>query len=185
MLGGPAEAAPGIGSIVVEPSPSGPAEAGGETPVCAALALAPGEGISLALRDGAAVLRLPPGFAPAVAACLAVLRPALDRAAGTSPAEPDAALPLARKIASRIGWSAIALLDVVDGRFAPLTIGDVTVAAWARARAWALIPPESEGAPAGAVLRATWLRPGGETPHPGEPPHGGQTGASPSGGDLA
>ncbi len=165
----------GPGPILVEPrgasAPAGP----DETPICAALALSPGEGVGLATRGGAAVLRLPRGFGPAVAACLALLRPALDKAGGRAAAAPDLSLPLARKISSRIGWSELALLDVVDGRFAPLATGDVTIAAWARAKAWALIPPESEGAPAGAVLAAFSLRGGPHTPHPGEadPAHSG------------
>ncbi|WP_158266860.1 hypothetical protein [Alsobacter soli] len=122
--------------------------------LCEALALAPGEATWIAIVDGRAVVRIPPVFGAAVAVTLALLSPALARLAGAQAAEPSRSLPLGRKIASRVGWSELALLGVDDERWTPLAVGDVTISTLARAAAWALVPPESEGAPAGASLAA-------------------------------
>ena len=67
------------------------------------------------------------------------------------------ARPLARKVSSLIGSTELALFAIVEGRFEPLCVGEVTLAALARADAAALLPPGSEGFAAGASLSARLL----------------------------
>lgn len=63
--------------------------------------------------------------------------------------------PLARKLASRVGFTEVALLDVdAAGCWLPLAVGDLAWSAWARARALVELPPESEGVPEGSTLTA-------------------------------
>ncbi|GGH27191.1 molybdopterin-binding protein [Alsobacter metallidurans] len=146
-------------SVVIAPWSPPPTTVDGL--ICEALGLAPGEATWIAIEKGRAVLRLPPGLGAAAAVALAVIAPLLDSLDGVEGPVPSRSLPLSRKIASRIGWSEIALLGVEGERWTPLTVGDVTITTLARAAAWALIPPDSEGAPVGATLPA---RPFGDVP---------------------
>lgn len=160
LLGRAIAADDGAGASVLI-APWSPPPTTGEGLICEALGLAPGEATWIAIEKGRAVLRLPPGFGPAAAVALAIIAPLLDRLAGVEGPAPARSMPLARKIASRIGWSEIGLLGVEGERWTPLTVGDITIATLARAAAWALIPPDSEGAPVGAMLPA---RPFGDVP---------------------
>lgn len=114
------------------------------------LALAPGEAAWLA-RDGAAlVLDLPPRFDGMLAALLALGLPALAALSGR--AQAPRPVTLARKLTSAIGLTELALLTPAPDGWLPEAA--VTLAAVARARAFALIPPGSEGHPAGATIPA-------------------------------
>lgn len=103
----------------------------------------------------------------ALAAHLALVAPLLARLSGAaavavaiaSTASPQ---PLGRKIASRVGLTELVLLRRVGDAWEPLAVGDPTLTALARAEAWLLLPPESEGFPAGATIAPFPLS------HPGE-----------------
>jgi len=114
------------------------------------LALAPGD-TAWMQRDGAALaIDLPARFDGMVAALLALALPALAALAGTV-ARTDTR-PLARKLASGLGLSDLVLLCADAGGWTPMAPGTVTLTGLAQAQAFALLPPDSEGLPAGAPL---------------------------------
>lgn len=114
------------------------------------LALAPGDTAWLARDGDTLVLDLPPRFDGAIAALLALGLPALASLTGTAPQ--PVTRPVARKITSSVGLSELVLLTRAGARWLPGPAGTITLAALARAEAFALIPPESEGIPEGADL---------------------------------
>ena len=114
------------------------------------LALAPGEWAWLSRHGTALVLDLPPRFDAMLAALLALGGPALDALSGRVTAPRP--VTLARKLTSAIGLSEVVLLTPGPEGWLPEPA--LTLAALARARAFALIPPGSEGHPAGATIPA-------------------------------
>ncbi|HEY8567155.1 MAG TPA: hypothetical protein VIL65_16780 [Beijerinckiaceae bacterium] len=136
---------------------SGSAPPGFE-PFFTGLALRPGEPIAGGLIEGRPVLVVPPRVETALAAAL-VLLPALIAAMSGGRAEPRAERgTLARKIASQVGLAEIALLSATEGGLEPTAVGDLSLAAMARATHFLLLGPESEGFPAGSTVDAVPLR---------------------------
>lgn len=119
------------------------------------LALAPGDSAWLA-RDGAAlVLSVPRRFDAMVAALLALGLPAMAVLTGAAPLIEER--PLTRKIASGLGLSDLVLLTRAGAEWHPGPAGTLTLAGLAVADAFAIVPPDSEGLPAGAMLAGTLL----------------------------
>lgn len=114
------------------------------------LALAPGDSAWLSRHGAALVLDLPPRFDGMLAALLALGLPALDALSGRASAPRP--VTLARKLTSAIGLSEVVLLTPAPDGWLPEPA--LTLAALARARAFALIPPGSEGHPAGDTIPA-------------------------------
>jgi molybdopterin molybdotransferase len=120
------------------------------------LALNPGGEIALGGRAPAPVIGVPPRFDMLAGVFFALLLPLL--AALTGRTLRTVTRPLTRKLASQVGFSDIALLrETVEG-YEPLAVGEVTLSALLAADAVAVVDPDSEGAAAGAPLRATPLR---------------------------
>jgi len=119
------------------------------------LALTPAETGWLARTGGGLVLTLPARFDGMVAAFLALGLPAIAALTGAAPQA--RARPLARKIASAIGVSDLVLLADAGGQWLPGPAGAITLTRLAGARAFAILPPDSEGLPAGATLSGTLL----------------------------
>ena len=117
------------------------------------LALAPAETGWLAREDAGLVLTVPARFDGMVAACLALGLPALARLTGATPL--SRTLPLARKLTSTVGLSELVLLAEDAGQWWPQAAGTLTLSGLAAAAAFAILPPDSEGLPAGAPLAAT------------------------------
>ncbi|NKX44482.1 hypothetical protein [Roseicyclus persicicus] len=116
------------------------------------LALAPGDTAWLAREGAALILSVPRRFDGMVAACLALGRPALDALTGATRSPETRALT--RKVASGLGLSDLVLLRRSGDGWGPGPAGSVTLAALAAADAFAILPPGSEGLPAGAMLAA-------------------------------
>ena len=117
------------------------------------LALSGAETVVSCDADGLATVTVPDDVAALAVALEALILPALATALGCPDERPREARPLARKLASRVGLSELALFDVdADGCWQPLAVGDLPAAAWARARAVVELPPESEGLPEATVL---------------------------------
>jgi molybdopterin biosynthesis enzyme len=114
------------------------------------LALSPAETAWLAREDGALALSVPRRFDGMVAACLALAVPAMAALSMATPL--SLARPLTRKVASALGMSDLVLLTRQGERWHPGPAGTLTLAALATADAYAILPPESEGLPAGATL---------------------------------
>jgi molybdopterin molybdotransferase len=129
-------------------------DAGLAAPTAVRLALRPGDTADMAAVAGRTpVIMVPDRFDGAVAASFALLLPLAARLTGR--AVNTKARPLARKIASAVGFTEIALLrTTADGSYEPLAVGQISLATLLAADAVALIPPESEGAAAGTLLAA-------------------------------
>jgi len=119
------------------------------------LALAPGDTGWLARDATALVLDLPTRFDGAIAALLALGLPALAALSGTVPQ--TITRPVARKITSAVGLSELVLLSRAEAAWQPGPAGTITLTALARAEAFALIPPDSEGNAAQTGLPGTNL----------------------------
>jgi len=117
------------------------------------LALAPAETAWLGRGDAGLVLTVPARFDAMVAACLGLGLPALTRLTGATPVART--LPLARKLISTVGLSELVLLAEDAGQWWPQPAGALTLSGLAAADAFAILPPDSEGLPAGAPLAAT------------------------------
>lgn len=116
------------------------------------LALAPGETAWLVREAGELVLTVPRRVDGAVASLLALGLPALAALSGARPGVE--ARPLVRKTASTLGLSDLVLLRREGVGWHPALPGTVTLAALATADAVAVLSPDSEGLPEGAVLAA-------------------------------
>jgi len=132
------------------------------------IAVRPGESMGCGLLPRASrsgkipVVFGPTRFESALAAWLLLAWPCLDKLAGRNPREPVLCAPLTRKIVSAPGMSDLVLLRRaadVDGAemWEPLATGDIPWSAILRAQAWLLVPPESEGFPAGQKVFAQYL----------------------------
>jgi molybdopterin biosynthesis enzyme len=118
---------------------------------CHGVALLPGETAAFGIA-AKPVLVLPGRFDAALAVFLTVGRRLLARLAGALEDEPKIPLPLTRKIASQPGFAEFVALRREKEGIAPLSAGPSTLAALARADGWLLVPPASEGYPAGAIV---------------------------------
>jgi molybdopterin molybdotransferase len=120
------------------------------------VALVPGETAALASVGPRPVLALPGRLDAALAVWLVIGRRLLARLTGRNDAEPMMKAKLARKIASPLGLAEVVPVRVRDGAAQPIASGYLSLAALAQADGWILVPPDSEGYPAGAevVIRA-------------------------------
>lgn len=120
------------------------------------LALQPGRTAAVARVDGTPVIVLPGAPDQALAVWWTLVLPVLDRWTGRS--RKTATRLLARKIASSVGVAEVVLLEDKDGAWLPLAIGDLPLAAIARAGAWLVVPGGSEGHAAGTAVEAYMVR---------------------------
>ncbi len=119
------------------------------------LAFTPAESAWLSGAGGGLVLHLPRRFDGVVAALLGLGLPAIAALTGASPR--PGTRELTQKISSAVGLSELVLLAEDGAGIAPFPPGVVTLANLAKASAFAILPPESEGLPAGAALACTAL----------------------------
>src|SRR5579871_371064 len=98
------------------------------------------------------VLILPGRFDAALAIFFTLGRRLIARLAGAREDEPAARAPLLRKIASQAGFAEFVAVRRENEGLVPLSSGPSTLATLARADGWVLVPPESEGYPAGSVV---------------------------------
>ena len=117
------------------------------------LALQPGRSAAIGRLGQVPVVALPGSPDSALAAWLAVVLPLLDRLSARR-ARQSASFPLARKIASTVGITEIALLAEEHSAWAPLAVGEWPLQAIARADAWLLVSASDEGFAAGTPVDA-------------------------------
>ncbi|CAN5264594.1 molybdopterin-binding protein [soil metagenome] len=120
------------------------------------LALQPGRSTAIGKINTTPVIALPGAPDQALAAWWTLALPLLDRLSGRV-ARATETLPLARKIASSVGVAEIALLQRVENNWLPLAVGELALAAIARADAWCTVPAGSEGYAAAAPVDAYML----------------------------
>jgi molybdopterin molybdotransferase len=121
------------------------------------LALQPGRTTAIGKINTTPAIALPGAPDQALAAWWTLALPLLDRLSGRV-VRTTATLPLARKIASSVGVAEIVLLQRTDSAWLPLAVGDLALAAIARADAWCAVPAGSEGYAAATQLDAYMLR---------------------------
>jgi molybdopterin biosynthesis enzyme len=114
------------------------------------LALSPGDTAWLQRKDGVLLLDLPHRFDGMVAALLALGLPALVALSGAVPRLETR--PLTGKVSSGLGLSELVLLHADASGWGPAAPGNITLESLSQASAFALLPPDSEGLPAGAPL---------------------------------
>jgi molybdopterin biosynthesis enzyme len=121
------------------------------------LALQPGRTAAVGRIGKIPVIVLPGATDQALAAWWTLALPALDRLSGRRPRVP-LKLPLARKVASRVGIAEIVLLERRDAGWMPLSVGEMSLTAIARADGRLVVPDGSEGHAAGTPVDAYMLR---------------------------
>jgi molybdopterin molybdotransferase len=121
------------------------------------IALQPGRTSAVGSIGKIPVIGLPGAPDQALSAWWALAVPALDRLTGRR-SRRTVTLPLARKVASQVGIAEIVLLERKNGGWMPSAVGDLPLAAIARADAWLLVPASSEGFAAGSPADAYMLR---------------------------
>jgi molybdopterin biosynthesis enzyme len=121
------------------------------------IALQPGRTAAVGRIGKIPVIVLPGAPDQALAVWWTLALPVLDRLSGRQPRQ-AVTLPLARKIASSVGIAEIVLLEVNNGAWMPLAIGDLSLETIARADAWLAVPGGAEGFAAGTPVDAYMLR---------------------------
>jgi molybdopterin biosynthesis enzyme len=114
------------------------------------IGIAPGETTALGACEQIPVLMLPGRLDAALAGWLLVGDPLLRRLSGANEPEPATRASLARKISSTIGLAEIVLVRKTDDGVAPVAARLFPLQAIAQADRYVVVPPESEGFPAGA-----------------------------------
>ncbi len=117
------------------------------------LALEPGRDCAIGRLGATPMIALPRQPDQAFAGFIALVRPALDLLCARAPAA-QVSLPLAAKISSRVGVAELVLLEVQDGSFMSLAVGDCPLQALSRATHVSLIGAGSEGHGAGDICAA-------------------------------
>jgi molybdopterin molybdotransferase len=121
------------------------------------IAIQPGRTSAVGKLGKIPVIALPGAPDQGLAAWWTLAVPAIDRLTGRRKRR-TFTLPLARKIASRVGIAEIVLLQRKDGGWMPSAVGDLALESIARADAWLLVPASSEGFAAGSPVDAYMLR---------------------------
>jgi molybdopterin biosynthesis enzyme len=120
------------------------------------IALQPGRTTAIGRIGQCPIIALPGAPDQALAAWWAMALPVLDRLSGRHISRET--LPLALKISSGPGMADVVLLKREDGKWLPLSIGDLSLGCLARADAWTVVPGGSEGYATGALCSASLLR---------------------------
>ncbi|HEX2555957.1 MAG TPA: hypothetical protein VHL98_19845 [Microvirga sp.] len=131
--------------------------AGDLHPVARGLALRPGETTQVFLRGAQVVVVVPERADAVFAVARTLLAPLAAHLTGLAPAGLAWRRPLARKLASTIGFTEVAVVRRSERGFEPLGIGSLSLAALARADAWFALAPESEGVREGDTVEAYGL----------------------------
>lgn len=119
------------------------------------LALQPGATATIGRRDGRVTIALPRRFDGLMAGFLALALPVIAVLSHRRIRFETRALT--QKVVTMIGATDCVLLDRTPQGWKPLASGEITLAALAACDAFALMPPESEGVPAGQPIAATPL----------------------------
>ena len=122
------------------------------------IGLMPGETAAIGTANGKPVLLMPGRIDAALACWLVLGRRMLARLAGGTEDNATAPLKLSRKITSTIGIADVVLLKRRGGEAEPLASRlSGRCRRLAQADSYLVVPPESEGFPAGAIVNASPL----------------------------
>ena len=115
--------------------------------------IAPGETGGLGEAGGRPVLLFPGRLDAALAVWLLVGARLVARLAGSTEMAMTVQARLSRKIASQVGIAEVVPVRRAEDGFEPLASAVLGLVTLARADGWVLVPPESEGFPAGASVQ--------------------------------
>jgi molybdopterin molybdotransferase len=121
------------------------------------IGLMPGETAAIGKANGNPVLLMPGRIDAALACWLLLGQRMFARLAGCGMDDVTMPLKLTRKITSTIGIADVVLLRRNGGEAEPLASGYWPMQALAQADSYCVVPPESEGFPAGATVSARAL----------------------------
>ncbi|HEX5778109.1 MAG TPA: molybdopterin-binding protein [Xanthobacteraceae bacterium] len=116
------------------------------------LGITPGETAAFGTVDGRAVLLLPGRLDAALAAFLIVGSQLLARCSGKTEFSAGVLLPLTKKVTSTVGLAEFVPVRRAGSGIEPLGSGILSLQSFAQADGWVLVPPESEGMAAGAIV---------------------------------
>jgi molybdopterin biosynthesis enzyme len=131
-----------------------PSAGGTDRLLAPGLALDPGDATQVVLRDAQPVILVPRRLDALLGVSLALLCPLVAHLTGQAPEAPWRRAPLIRKLASRLGFTEVALLRETKGGLEPLALGSLSLSAMAAAEGWIALPPASEGLQAGDLVDA-------------------------------
>jgi molybdopterin molybdotransferase len=114
--------------------------------------LIPGEAAAFGVVGARTVLVLPERFDATLASWLTLGRHWLKKLSDSTEEDRTFTAPLARKVTSTVGMAEVVPVLCRGGSAEPLATGYLSQAALARADGWILVPPESEGYPAGTPV---------------------------------
>jgi molybdopterin biosynthesis enzyme len=114
--------------------------------------ITPGDTVAFGQVGSRPVLIVPGRLDAALAAWLVLGRRLLARLDGSTEPEPTTSLTLTRKVTSTVGLAEVVPVRRDDATAEPLGTGNLPLWALARANGCLLVPPESEGYPAGAKV---------------------------------
>lgn len=115
--------------------------------------LTPGETAAFGVINGRPVLVIPGRLDAAMAVFATLGTHMMSRLTGATDADRGEAVTLSRKITSTIGLAEFVPLSRDEESVMPLGVGYLPMQALTRADGWLLVPPDSEGYPAGASVR--------------------------------
>jgi molybdopterin molybdotransferase len=121
------------------------------------IGLSPGETAAIGEATGKPVLLMPGRIDAALACWLLLGQRVFARLAGCGMDDVTMPLKLTRKITSTIGIADVVLLTRNGGDAEPIASGYWPLQALAQADTYCVVPPESEGFPAGATISASPL----------------------------
>jgi molybdopterin molybdotransferase len=113
------------------------------------IAISPGDTAALGEANGRPVLLLPGRIDSALAVWLLLGRPLLMRLSGGSDADDGREAVLSRKVSSSLGLAEVIPVRRTGEQVEPMASGYLSLATLANADGWILVPPGSEGYPAG------------------------------------
>jgi molybdopterin molybdotransferase len=116
------------------------------------MGIRPGDTAALGSVGERPVLLVPGRFDAALATWLLVGRRLLERLTGATAREDCASGMLGRKIVSTIGIAEMVLVRATAAGLDPIGGTSLPLRAFAQAAGWVLVPPDSEGYPAGAIV---------------------------------
>jgi molybdopterin biosynthesis enzyme len=119
------------------------------------IGLNPGETAAIGVAGDKPVLLMPGRIDAALSCWLVLGRKILAQQAGTIADDVATPLKLSRKITSTIGIADVVLLKRRGADADPLTSGFWPMQAMAQASHYLVVPPDSEGFPAGAIVSAS------------------------------
>lgn len=123
------------------------------TVTCHGIGISPGETSAFGKIETKPVILIPGRIDAALAAGLTLAKPMLAALGGAKPNKLTSSAALSRKITSTIGLAEVVPVRRNRDMITPLASGMLPLRTLAQADGWVLVPADSEGYPAGAIVQ--------------------------------